>query len=173
MTRLALLALILPACIIETNRDPIDTACIGDEAALVDTGASITHAAGVDAGYYLSYEAGGAWHLEWTCDTKLSALGCEFSGTINVTGTTTPTCFQCEPEDIVTTSRTTGGTQIQFDTGTTTGIDGIDFTATPGSAVEFDLLINGIYQPDLVYIPSHGRTDMPTCLPISATPSAP
>src|SRR5215831_13060975 len=58
--------------------------CARATAMLIDTGASVDHAAGVDAGYYAKYAAGGHWHLEWTCDTKLSAAGCNFTGTIFV-----------------------------------------------------------------------------------------
>jgi hypothetical protein len=175
MKRLLLLALLTPACIIQSNQgdDDVGTTCATDLEMTVDTGATITHTAGVDPGYYISYAGNGAWHIDWTCDTKLSALGCEFSGTINVTGPSTATCFQCESDDSVTTSPTTRGTAIQFDTSTSTGLDGVDFTAAAGQAVEFDLLVNQIYQPDLVYVPSNGATATPSCLPISATPSAP
>jgi hypothetical protein len=176
MNRLALLVLCLPACIIESSSPgPVDTSCVGDLPVEIDTGASITHTAGVDAGYYLEYDGNGAWHIEWTCDTKLSALGCEFSGTITVPGTANATCYQCEPEDVLTTSNTNTDTVIQFNTGTSTGIDGVDITggSTSSRTVRFDLLINGIYQPDLVYIPAHGQTDSPSCLPIAATPSTP
>ena len=171
MKRLALLALALPACIIENGGSHDAVTCGTHESIAVDTGATITHTAGIDAGYYLSYGGSGAWHIDWTCDTKLSALGCEFSGTISVTGASTATCFQCETNDAFSTSRTSTGTAIDFDTITTTGLDGIDFTAAPGAAVGFDLLVNGIYQPDLVYVPSLGATATPSCLPIAGVPT--
>ncbi len=174
MKRLLLLALVLPACIIENNSgDDVSTTCISDLVMDVDTGATITHAAGVDPGYYINYAGNGAWHIDWTCDTKLSSIGCEFSGTINIVGPTAATCFMCEDNDSVTTSPTASGTAITFDTITTTGLDGVDFTAAAGASVEFDLLVNGIYQPDLVFVPSDGATATPSCLPIAGKPTAP
>ena len=172
MVRFALLALILPACIIEGHGDHFDDSCTGTDSLSIDTGADITHQAGVDAGYYLSYGTGGAWHLDWTCDTKLSSLGCDFSGTITVVGTTTATCFECEDADVLNIASRNGTTDISFDTATSTGLDGVDFTAAPGAAVTFDLQINGLYQPDLVFVPD-GGVATPTCLPLSVLPVQP
>lgn len=170
MTRLLLLAFVLPACIIEDNShgDDVGGTCTGNQPEAVDTGQDVSHEAGVDAGYYISYLGAGQWHIDWTCDTKLSALGCEFSGTIDAPGVTAATCYQCESNDVVNVV----GSQIQFDTQTSTGLDGIDFTTPAGESVVFDLYINQIYQPDLVFLP-HDGVETPTCLPISVVPTSP
>nr|HEX4314116.1 hypothetical protein [Kofleriaceae bacterium] len=135
----------------------------------IDTGASIDHEAGVDAGYYLSYAAGGAWHLDWTCDTKLSALGCEFAGTITSPSLSGATCFQCESNDDF--SAQPG--EVDWDTITSTGLDGVDFMTSPGETVHMTLNINGLAQPDLVFVPSGGQTSEPDCAPMDVAPSAP
>jgi hypothetical protein len=150
--------------------------CVSNQTMTIDTGASIDHTAGVDPGYYASYTAGGAWHLEWTCDTKLSAEGCNFTGTIVLdtpAGGTNATCFQCEPEDILRVEQGTTQTTIDFDTITTSGIDGVDFTGVPGHSIHLDVAINGLDQNDLVFVPSLGRTAVPNCMPIDLAPSAP
>ena len=64
------------------------------------------------------------------------------------------------------------GNQIQFDTQTSTGLDGIDFTTPPGASVVFDLYINQLSQPDFVFLP-HAGVETPSCLPISVVPTAP
>lgn len=135
----------------------------------VDTGASIAYSPGLDAGYYITYGGAGHWHLEWTCDTKLSATGCNFTGAITAPSLAGATCFQCEPEDRMTVAQDT----IQFDTITTSGIDGVDFSATPGSAIHIDLLIDGLYQNDLVFVPSRGAAESALCNPADLVPSTP
>jgi hypothetical protein len=56
---------------------------------------------------------------------------------------------------------------------TSTGLDGVDFDSVPGHSVQLDLQINGIYQNDLVFVPSDGATASPACMPLALTPSAP
>ncbi|HET7500016.1 MAG TPA: hypothetical protein VFK02_03410 [Kofleriaceae bacterium] len=149
--------------------------CANATTLAIDTGASIGHTAGVDAGYYVTYTAGGHWHLEWTCDTKLSAAGCNFVGTVFVDtppGGAAVTCLHCEAEDFLDVSSSGGQTRIDFDTITSSGIDGIDLDGVPGHDVQLDLQINGLYQNDLVYVPSRGRTVVPACMPLDLSPSA-
>jgi hypothetical protein len=164
---------LLPGCLFGNNKSD---QCLPEQAMTIDTGASVDHAAGVDPGYYASYTAGGAWHLEWTCDTKLSAQGCNFTGSIVVdtpAGGAKATCFQCEPEDILNVTQGATQATIDFDTVTSTGIDGVDFVGVPGHSISIDLSINSLYQNDLVFVPSLGRTAVPDCMPIDLTPSAP
>jgi hypothetical protein len=143
----------------------------------VDTGATVTYAPGVDAGYYVAYSAGGHWHFEWTCDTKLSAYGCGFTGTITVdtpAGGVNATCVQCEVnQDALSVTPMGPSTEIAYDTITSTGVDGVDFYAVAGSTIQVDMRINGIYQDDLVFLPSGGGVANPTCMPIGLGPSRP
>ena len=139
----------------------------------IETGATLTYVIGVDAGYYAYYGAGGAWHFEWTCNTDLSALGCEFTGTIVAPGGGDATCFRCEANDAMIESSDGTNATYQFDTLTSTGIDGIEFTATPGAPIEIDLQINGLYQNDYVFIPMGGAALEPTCMPAQIAPTSP
>jgi hypothetical protein len=143
----------------------------------VDTGATVTYTAGVDAGYYIDYKAGGHWHLEWTCDTKLSAYGCGFTGTITVdtpASGVNATCVMCEPaQDSLTVTPQGTQTVLAFDTVTTTGVDGVDFFAVAGNTIDVDLHVNGLYQDDLVFLPSGGGVANATCMPIGLTPNKP
>jgi len=162
-------------CVLDTTRGgPPDQTCAVESSYGIDTGASIDHAAGVDAGYYVEYRGGGAWHLEWTCDTKLSAYGCNFTGSIVATLApgSVVTCAQCEAEDLLTV--TPGGAQstIDFDTVTSSGIDGLDLTTPIGSSIDADLRLDGLHQADLVFLPSQGRAASPSCLPATLVPGA-
>ncbi|HEU4732736.1 MAG TPA: hypothetical protein VFT22_32795 [Kofleriaceae bacterium] len=169
----ALLVVPLTGCLFDGSHGA--GLCATATSMVVDTGASIDHAAGIDAGYYVTYTAGGHWHLEWTCDTKLSAAGCDFAGTLFVdtpSSGAAVTCFQCEGQDFLDVASSGDQTRIDFDTITSTGIDGIDFEGMPGHDVRLDLQIDGLYQNDLVYVPSRGRTAVPACMPLDLAPSA-
>ncbi len=174
MMRLALLAVVLLAGCFGNQTGPV---CPAGTSYTVDTDASLTYAPGVDAGYYITYAAGGHWHLEWTCDTKLSAYGCGFAGSIiaqTPPGGVNAICFMCEPnQDSLVVTPQGAETQLDFDTGTTSGIDGVDFFAVAGQPLHVDLQINGIYQNDLVYLPSFGATRNPGCMPTDLVPSSP
>lgn len=179
MMRLACLLVVVSGCWLNESSAPPPIACPAGTTYLVDTGATLSYAPGVDAGYYISYAGAGHWHLEWTCDTKLSAYGCNFTGTVTATtpaGGTGATCFDCEPAQdylTVTDNPSTGATSMQFDTLTTSGIDGLDFTTKANSTVHIELLVDGAYQNDLVFLPSGGTVASPTCMPTDLAPSAP
>lgn len=150
--------------------------CAGVTSYGIDTGASLSYTPGVDAGYYLSYPGSGAWHFEWTCDTKLSAQGCNFTGTITVPNSNpNPSCYMCESNDMIIepTAAPGGETQFGFNAETSTGIDGIDFTSTPGASIHIDLQINSLYQNDLIFLPSGGVAATADCNPVDLTPSSP
>jgi hypothetical protein len=145
--------------------------CPANTSYKIDTGATLSYTPGVDAGYYISYGGGGHWHFEWTCDTKLSAQGCNFTGSVTADTPVTATCYMCEPtEDQMSTTVQGASTTIDFDTITAGGIDGLDFTTTDGSSIYIDLQINGLYQNDLVFIPSGGRAANALCNPVDLTP---
>jgi hypothetical protein len=162
----------------DDDTGPGPTSCDPEPTYEIDTNASITHTAGVDAGYYAEYDGAGAWHFEWTCDTDLSSEGCTFSGSIiaptPASGDVGATCYECEADDQLSTQPASpSNTEIDFDTDTSTGIDGVDFTTTAGASIEIDFQINALYQNDLVFLPSGGETSNPTCMPAYLSPSTP
>jgi hypothetical protein len=141
----------------------------------IDTGASVSYTPGVDAGFFLSYPGSGTWRFEWTCDPTLSAAGCNFTGSILVPALLAgPDCDVCESTDMVSSQPASGGqTEIELNTSTPTGIDGVDFTTTPGDSIHIDLEINGLYQNDLIFFTSDGSAATATCNPVDLTPSTP
>lgn len=46
--------------------------------AVVDTGKTLSAPAGQGVGVFIEYQAGGHWHLSWTCDTELTQRDCPF-----------------------------------------------------------------------------------------------
>lgn len=186
MTKLPLLlavACLAPAagCIIDngSNHDVVDT-CTTEPAYSIDSDATFTYTAGVDAGYYITYVGAGAWHLEWTCDTNLSADGCTFSGTIYAdlpASGANATCFECEANDELSSnvSNAVGPNgeaqmEIDFNTVTTTGVDGVDFQSVAGSSIDLDIQTNGLYQPDIINFVSATVDAAPACVPFELTP---
>jgi hypothetical protein len=171
----------LTGCLIESDNSPGPgggggTSCATEPTYQIDTGATLSYTVGVDAGYYSEYEGSGAWHFEWTCDTDLSAEGCEFSGSIiapTPSGGVDATCYKCEDDDQLTSSPSGANTEIDFDTDTTTGIDGVDFVTNAGAPIEINFQVNGVYQNDVVFFPSSGTAANPSCMPAYLQPSTP
>jgi len=173
MTGLRIVAIVVPlatGCFTSGGPPPV---CTTPPQYTIDTGASLSYGVGVDAGYYAAYRGSGQWHFEWTCDTKLSAEGCNFTGTITMPAGATATGFMLESDDVLGVTPGADDTVAQFDTITTTGIDGVDLTTTAGAAVTIDFQVNGLYQNDLVFVPSDGEAITPACMPATLTPSAP
>jgi hypothetical protein len=166
---------LLTGCIPLDSTSPEPIACA--DSSEIDRGAALTYAVGVDAGYYVSYLGDGHWHVEWTCDTRVSAYGCNFTGTITAPAPAqgpNATCVMCEYNDGLSTGvDTDGNMRIDFDTVTTTGTDGVDFYTTAGSTVTLDLLVDGTSRPDLVFVPSRGASRSPSCTPLALTPDSP
>ena len=53
------------------------------------------------------------------------------------------------------------------------GVDGVDFFGIAGNTIDVDLRVNGLYQDDLVFLPSGGGVANATCMPIGLTPNKP
>ena len=168
----AFLLPLVAGCLFD-NGPPPPPQCSGPSAYTIDTGATLGYTVGVDAGYYTSYAAGGHWHFEWTCDTKLSATGCNFTGSITAPPGATVTPYMLEPEDALDVTPSASATVAQFNTITSTGIDGVDVVTTAGAPVTIDWMIDGLYQNDLVFLPSGGQSIAAACMPAQLTPSLP
>jgi hypothetical protein len=167
----------LTACFVDRGSPPVQ--CTPGETFAIDLDETFQYTPGVDAGWYITYVGAGQWHLEWTCDTKLSADGCEFSGAIVADAPSSgpnATCYLCENGDSVSAAATSAGPagepqmEIDFDTITTTGVDGVDFTSLPGTTITLDLAVNGLDQSDLVNFVSGGVDAAPACAPFALTP---
>jgi hypothetical protein len=143
---------------------------------VIDPGVDIVVQPGTQAGYGITANVGGSYRLIWTGDRGVSGTYREFTGTVWTGGTfdsITPGCADnacpLESDDFVSAvTPVSGGAVITFDTFTTTGLDGFDFTTTT-EPVFFDLLIDGARYSTLVFFPSGGQGSSPDAVPFGLT----
>jgi hypothetical protein len=140
----------------------------------IDNGTGIVVSPGTQAGFGITANTGGSYRIVWTGDASASLTYREFQGTIFTEGTfsgVNPGCAGTCPlgggDDTVSAPQAvTGGTQITFDSITTTGLEGFDFVASK-EPVQFDLLIDGERHPELVFFGSGGSGISPATDPFA------
>jgi len=172
--RLSILAAIalLPAvfaCVVEHDHDhsgqsgptptPTSTSTgVQPLTVVVDTNQTMNAKGGQGVGLFVQYDAGGHWHVWWTCDTALSGLSCDFA--IAITGTSianaTTSFDSSETGDALATS--TPG-ELDVTSHTTTGVDAIDFDATPGADMKVDLSVSGLRGGEFFFFVQNGQID--------------
>ncbi len=124
--------------------------------ATVDTGVTLTSPAGQGAGVNVEYQAGGHWHVWWTCDTNLSGLTCNFyvdaiaqSGSItNVAGD------RLESDDVLSTP---AANEVTLNTNTSTGVDGVFFDTDPGATINVLQQIGGVQDGTYFFWTQNGQ----------------
>lgn len=140
----------------------------------IDSGATMSADPGNGVGVFVQYEEGGYWTLFTTCDTEISGSACDFDVLIsadssvfidNVEG------FDLDPSDSLTLG---ADGSVNLVTSTTYGMNGITFDADPGALIELDVLLDGVAQPEFVYVVSDGRllSGVPTN-PVDFIPATP
>ncbi|MFT3770355.1 MAG: hypothetical protein QM820_33425 [Minicystis sp.] len=140
----------------------------------IDPGATMSADPGNGVGVFVQYDAGGYWTLFTTCDTAISGAACNFDILVsadsrvfldNVEG------FDLEPTDSITLG---ADGSINLVTDTSFGMNGLTFDADPGAVIEVDVLLDGVAQPQFVYVVSDGRllSGVPTN-PVDFAPAAP
>jgi hypothetical protein len=140
----------------------------------IDPGATMSADPGSGVGVFVQYDEGGYWTVFTTCDTDVSGSACDFDLLIssdesvslgNVEG------FDLDSGDSITLD--TDGS-INLVTRTTYAMNGVTFDADPGAIVRVDVLLDGVAQPEFVYVVSDGRllSGVPTN-PVDFAPLAP
>lgn len=105
---------------------------------------------GEGAGVFVEYESGGRWHVWATCDTHLTGRACHFdilaraaNGSIrNVAGDALS-----RRDSLIQDCADT----VQLFLTSRADISGMFFEAQPGTTVVFDVLVDGVPYPELVY----------------------
>jgi hypothetical protein len=118
--------------------------------------------------------AGGYWTLYTTCDTAVSGTSCNFDILLSADARVVLDNVQgadLDPSDAITLG--TDGS-INLVTDTTYGMNGLTFDADPGAVIEADVLLDGVPQPQFVFVVSDGRllSGVPTN-PVDFAPAAP
>jgi len=140
----------------------------------IDPGATMTADPGDGVGVFVQYDAGGYWTLFTTCDTATSGASCDFD--IIVSADSRVLIDNVDGFDLGADDSITLGTDgsINLVTRTTYGMNGLVFDADPGATIEVDVLLDGVAQPEFVYVVSDGRllSGVPTN-PVDFAPAAP
>jgi hypothetical protein len=152
--------------------DPTPVAAIAEIS--VDPGASMAADPGNGVGVFVQYDAGGYWTLYTTCDTAVSGTSCNFDILLSADARVVLDNVQgadLDPSDAITLG--TDGS-INLVTDTTYGMNGLTFDADPGAVIEADILLDGVPQPQFVFVVSDGRllSGVPTN-PVDFAPAAP
>jgi hypothetical protein len=180
---------VLAGCVVEHEAgyeryapEPVLVAGDPDGAAWVMSDTTIDLTPGLGVGYYVTYDAGGLWHVRWTCDSYASGFGCAFDGQVTAAagdalGDLLPVLL--EPSDQVWMVDE-AGTAIGYSALATSAVDGFDFTAPAGAKVAFDLLVDGYRYWQFVFFPSGDPNDpasaygaSPYGLPVTLLPTTP
>jgi hypothetical protein len=152
--------------------DPTPVATVAEIS--VDPGASMAADPGNGVGVFVQYDAGGYWTLYTTCDTAISGTSCNFD--ILLSADARVVLDNVQGADLDATDSLTLGADGSIDlvTNTTFGMNGVTFDADPGAIIEADVLLDGVPQPQFVFVVSDGRLldGVPTN-PVDFAPAAP
>lgn len=140
-------------------------------------GGSTIISPGTQAGYGITANVGGSYRVVWTGDSAVRYTN--FTGYIYTPGHFTAFDPGCgggcpnESNDVfyAPVAVPGGGEEIDFDTVALDGIDGIDF-AVDTEPVVFELELDGVVYPDLVFFPSSdngGAISNPSTVPFGLT----
>ncbi len=124
---------------------------------VVDTNQTMKAQGGQGVGVFVEYAAGGHWHVYWTCDTSLSGLPCDFSLVMSGKSIANPKATNFEPS--TDSFQSTADGALSVITHTTTGLDGIDFDATPGADMKIDLTVSGLRDGRFFFFVQNGQVD--------------
>jgi hypothetical protein len=140
----------------------------------IDTDQTITTMPGQGVGIFVEYATGGIWTVFTACDTNISGDPCDID------------VFAVPVDNSVTIGNVTGvnfqgpdAIEIQQDgtvhmfVETTTGLDGMTFTAMANASIEFEVYLDGALHPEFIYWIGDGvlHTGSPTD-PVNFVPKA-
>jgi hypothetical protein len=142
----------------------------------IDTGTTVVATAGGGVGVFVEYTAGGHWKITTACDTNTSGVSCGFDVFVVGVDPTKTTLSNPQGEnlaDLDTVAIQSDGS-LHLSTTTGMGLGGLSFDATAGGAVELEMYLDGVIQPDFIYWIGGAvlHTGAPTD-PVDFAPSAP
>ena len=110
----------------------------------VDTNGTLVATPGQGIGVYVEYQAGGHWHVSWTCDTLLTNQSCDFvvDASVDPSAGTIENAAGLAHSGTNSLNEASSRQQIEAVTSTTTGIDEVTFDATPGAIVTVTVQLN-------------------------------
>jgi hypothetical protein len=133
----------------------------------LDTGRSLTATPGDGAGVFVTYQPGGHWSLQWTCDTNSSGYSCAF----DVSASASAISDYAAVPQTATVSQTAQSFRAQTDTAST--LDGVTFDTPPGAPIVLSATINGRPMPSLVFYVTNGKLQTAPTDPVEFVPTSP
>lgn len=135
----------------------------------IDTGRTLHATPGGGAGLFITYEAGGTWKLEWTCDTNVNrGSSCPFEIAVGTNGITAAPVSS--PASALVES---DATSLRVKTTTTTTLDSVTFKTEPGAAIALSMRLRGQPYPNLEFFVSNGGLSTAPTDPIELVPTEP
>jgi hypothetical protein len=127
----------------------------------VDPDRTMTATPGDGVGVFTEYQAGGHWHVWWTCDTKKTNLPCGFDVAISVTqGTIANVASAIGRGDTLTQA---SSAEIEAQTTTTSEVSGVTFdTVLPAGVtskpvITLDAKMDGVEDPNFLFFVQDGQ----------------
>ncbi len=127
--------------------------------ALVDTGQTMDVAAGQGVGVYSEYDAGGQWHVWWTCGPQVGGGDppCQFDVKIGVeSGSLSQPVSQ---GFLASDSLTSSASLIEAVTTTTSAFDSVTFQTAPGAVISLSAMVGGVYDGRFLFFVEGGKID--------------
>ena len=132
--------------------------------AKVDPNVTMNASPGEGVGVFSEYDAGGHWHLWWTCDTRVTNESCPFDVKVSVaTGVIANASSEefTSRDTLVPPSTPASGENgaIEAKTLTTTGTSGVLFDTDPGATITVTASIGGLYNGKFLFWVQGGKVD--------------
>ena len=126
----------------------------------VDTGRTMSAQPGDGLGVFVEYQAGGHWHIWWTCDTNKTNQSCPMDVKITMPAASTGQ-FSNAKADGASPSGTSPliatPTQLESVTTTTTGIDGMTFDTGAGAIITLEASIGSLKDGSFIFFVQNGK----------------
>ena len=133
----------------------------------LDSGRTLTATAGDGAGIFVTYQTGGHWSLQWTCDTNASGYSCAFDVSVSASAITN---YASMPQ---TATVSQSAQSVRAQTTTSSTLDGMTFDAPAGAPIVLSATINSCATPSLTFYVSDGKLQTAPTDPVEFVPTSP
>ncbi len=126
--------------------------------ATVDPNVTMNAQPGQGIGVFTEYDAGGHWHVWWTCDTAITQELCAFDVGVSTAGAiTNASADQFSSADTLSTPVLADGSSLEARTTTTLTMQGIFFDTAPGATITLSATIGGIANGQFLFWVQAGK----------------
>ena len=126
----------------------------------VDTGRTMSAQPGDGLGVFVEYQAGGHWHVWWTCDTNKTSQSCPMDVKVSLPAGATGQLSNAKADGATpsgTAPLTISPTQLESVTTTTTGVDGMTFDTVAGAIITLEASIGTLKDGSFIFFVQNGK----------------